>query len=236
MSDVSVLDTGTLVEASVLASPERNETMVVFDIETMGNPGDVIEFMPEFSAPSNWKDEEKIAAIVAEQKEKWLDEIALDPDLGKIRAIGFAYLEQSTVVPASFEPEILMGNEEKMLGRFWTLAVDANLLVGYNILNFDFLYLLRRTMALGLRVAGIPNLRRYQTRPIRDLYGILYNWSSGKSLEWVAKRYGLKASPKWFEQSGADSLDMNDEELREYLMTNVHVTWQLHERMRGVYF
>jgi DNA polymerase elongation subunit (family B) len=156
----------------------------------------------------------------------------LDPDLGTIRAIGYALVD-GLKVP---EIEVLMDEEPLMLRKFWVLNAGAGYQVGYNIIDFDYPFIMRRSMALGILTAYPPMLARYQTSPVRDLYGILYNWSKGKSLKWVAKRWGLKAGEHWFTQTGADVDAMHDDEMAEYLKTDVHVTWQLHERMKGVYF
>ena len=43
---------------------------IVFDIETGPMPEDILtRQMPRFSAPANWKDEDKIAAKIKEQEE-----------------------------------------------------------------------------------------------------------------------------------------------------------------------
>ena len=46
---------------------------IVFNIETAGLPKDeILHLMPEFSAPSNYKDAEKIQAYKAKKQEEWL--------------------------------------------------------------------------------------------------------------------------------------------------------------------
>ena len=47
------------------------------------------------SAPSNYKDEDKIAAYIAEKQAESLKTAALDPDYGKIIAIAFSWVDST---------------------------------------------------------------------------------------------------------------------------------------------
>ena len=63
-------------------------TYNVFDIETGPLPIEHLEdMMPEFTAPSNWKDEAKIEAKIKEQQTKWFEKAALDARTGQVLAI-----------------------------------------------------------------------------------------------------------------------------------------------------
>ena len=61
---------------------------IFFDIETGPDGQSASAQMPEFSAPSNWKDPEKIAAKIADQEETWWEKLALNPLTGETPAIG----------------------------------------------------------------------------------------------------------------------------------------------------
>ncbi|MFR6031928.1 MAG: hypothetical protein ACLUKN_01380 [Bacilli bacterium] len=58
---------------------------IVFNIETAGLPKDeILHLMPEFSAPSNYKDEEKIQAWKAKKQEEWFLDASSSALSGKI--------------------------------------------------------------------------------------------------------------------------------------------------------
>ena len=55
--------------------------LLFFDIETAVNP-DALAFLPEPTAPANYKDAEKIALYVSEKKAEQVLQAPLDADLG----------------------------------------------------------------------------------------------------------------------------------------------------------
>ena len=64
--------------------------MIYFDIETNPHDREALQAsMPTFTAPANWKDEDKIAAKIAEQEEKFISKAALNPATATVMAIGF---------------------------------------------------------------------------------------------------------------------------------------------------
>ena len=61
---------------------------IVFNIETAGLPKDeILHLMPEFTAPSNYKDSEKIQAWKAKKQEDWFLDASSSALSGKILAI-----------------------------------------------------------------------------------------------------------------------------------------------------
>src|SRR5688500_17752824 len=79
---------------------------VVLDIETAPLP-DCADYLDlsQFSAPSNWKDPDKIQANVKEQQDAAIARAALDVDLCQIVAIGFQREDWN-------EPEVITLNDE----------------------------------------------------------------------------------------------------------------------------
>ena len=64
-----------------------------FDLETKANPENLaLAPEPQVSAPSNYKDPEKIARYIADaietKKQELIDRAALDPDYGMIKSVG----------------------------------------------------------------------------------------------------------------------------------------------------
>ena len=85
--------------------------------------------------------------------------------------------------------------------------------------------------------AATPSLARYRDYPVRDLYGLLYNWGPGKGLKAVAKLYGLEPLfPDLGDLDGGDYATMDPLTRVKYLANDVHLTRQLHTLMGGWYF
>lgn len=206
---------------------------LVFDIETVAVPN-VEALLPAVSAPGNLKDPEKIAAAIAEKRQKMIDEAALDPDLCQVKAISML------IIPNGHRRVFLVGdkrtpNEYALLRLFWNAFAECGgNAIGYNILGFDFPVILRRSFALKLKRFVRPNLARYQTEPITDLYGILYGWQPGRGLKWTCKRYDIPNELP--DLDGSMVKNMTDDTLREYAFNDLNLTEKLYRRMDGVYY
>ena len=87
----------------------------IFDIETGPVSLDKLQDqMPEFKAPSNYKDEEKIAAYIEEQQSKWIEKAALDASTGRVMAIGVKDSNGNKIIKEEhFE------GEREILQWFW---------------------------------------------------------------------------------------------------------------------
>lgn len=124
----------------------------VFDLETAGFPeADIIHLAPKFEAPSNYKDPEKIAANLAEQKANWVKRAALSPITGRVLAIG---IKPRDALPLIFEaptPE----DEGSLITGFWDY-VNANefwsTMEGWNVEGFDLPFLIKRSWKLRIPV------------------------------------------------------------------------------------
>jgi len=210
-----------------------------FDIETTANP-DAVQLMPDPKAPANLKDPEKIAAAIEEKKRELVEMAALDPDYGRLLSIGYSFGGDAVAVllnEAVFPGHEYAVPEVDMLQRFWDALKDCSgCCVGYNILSFDLPYLMRRSMALGVKLPFVPMLAKFRTDPVTDLMAILYNWGGDryKPLKTVAVLYRL--------ENGADGIDgsqvagLDADSLVNYQVSDVHLVMQLYQRMNGVYF
>lgn len=174
--------------------------LTLFDIETGPLPIEKIKsVMPKFSAPSNWKDQEKIAANIKQQEEKWLQDAALSPMTGQVVSIAY----QLAGSPHSFESMGTVDNNEKallcdFLNRYKSMSGGASgKLVGWNIKSFDLSFIVRRCWALGIKVPGslVPKgtMRFYWPSTFVDLREI---WGCGEysfsgSLDAVGIAFGL---------------------------------------------
>ncbi|HMN61262.1 MAG TPA: ribonuclease H-like domain-containing protein [Anaerolinea sp.] len=208
------------------------QPILFFDIETATNP-DAIGFLPEPAAPANYKDADKIAQYVTEKKAEQIQQAPLDADLGKVIAVAIQRgLENAAEVCLVGDPET--PNEAALLRFFWSSFAQLNGRVcGYNILGFDLPYLLRRSFALNIEVPLMPRLAKYQTEPVVDLMGILYNWGNARGLKWVCKRYGIQNPLP--DLDGSQVANMDRDTLRKYAGNDLALLIELYKRMCGVY-
>jgi hypothetical protein len=122
---------------------------IYFDIETGPRPeSEIASMMPEFSAPSNYKDAAKIADAIEKQKAAWIEKAALCATTGKVLAIGVRANGASHIFAS--------GDEADDLRVWWAFAEqcarDGDVLVGFYIAGFDVPFLVRRSWALGVPV------------------------------------------------------------------------------------
>jgi hypothetical protein len=226
-----------------------------FDIETIGLPN-AMDFIETPQAKKNLKDPAKIAADIEAKTAKALDKAGLDPDLGSIRLISMrigVYGDTEIIlIPAkkyttkkldalrAKYPDISVRvmSEEKALEAFWgNLAMCNGCNVGYNQLGFDFPFIMRRSMDLGVEPGITPQLSKYRDTPTTDLMGILSNWQWGasvKSLKVLAKRYeiGILAA----DVDGSMVAEMSDEDLVLYGWSDIQVTVELYKLANGIYY
>lgn len=165
----------------------RTVEYVVLDLETC--PIDNAEtFIEEPTAPSNYRDEAKIAAYIAEKKRELVDRTALDLDLARVACLGWQLLsdEEPRIQPCTSEYQ-----ERETLERFFALYDKPYYrFVTFNGFKYDLPLLMRRAAYLGLPKFR-PNLDRYRS-PHVDLWNVLTNngATSAHSLSWYVKRLG----------------------------------------------
>lgn len=205
-----------------------------FDIETIASP-DAELYLPEVSAPSNYKDPEKIERYIEEKKKSLIDSAALDPHLGNIIAMGTRLVTDNTLV----EENVLIANneemEEQLLEKFWEYFSASNKIIGYNIIDFDLPYLLARSMVLNVRTdLSRFDINFYRNEKIVDLMKILFPRSGAKSLKFLAKRYNITGLVS-LDIDGSHVSEMSEKELSEYCMSDVVLVEQLYEWMASVY-
>lgn len=185
------------------------------DLETLPHP-DAKQWLDPPSAPSNYKDVEKIAAYIKEAEIKQLEDCALHPHTCKIVAFGWEDIGHSDPTVAICTTEF---EEREQLKQFWESWYDLRrravleqrdlppqdrtepLFLTYNGHRFDLLVLMIRSMYLKVKFPEI-NIDRYRS-PHIDLYQKLTfrGVVDGGSLRFFAKRLGL---PIYDDITGAD--------------------------------
>jgi DNA polymerase elongation subunit (family B) len=170
-------------------------TPIVFDIETTALPeAELTPFMPEFEAPGNFKDPEKIKSAIEAKKASWLEDAALDPMTGRVLCIGMLIGDQHILIS---EP----ATEALILQEFWTAVriedYDIHQLIGFNIAQFDLPYLVKRSWKLGVDVPmlGLRDGRYWKKDRVIDLREIwqLGDRQAAGSLDTISKHLEVGA-------------------------------------------
>lgn len=171
-----------------MRAPEYHWT--AFDCETV-SIADAAEYLEPVTAPSNYKDPEKIAAYVATGTKKALTEAALDVDLARIVAIAW----QTDEALEPFVRTCADEHDERIaLDSFWRHVdlVPDQRLIGFRIRTYDLPLLIRRSQLLGVPYPDV-NMDRYRSAQMVDLYDRLtFNGAiDGKKLVTYCKRFGI---------------------------------------------
>jgi hypothetical protein len=104
--------------------------------------------MPEFSAPSNYKDETKITESIAAQRATWMEKAALSAVSGKVLVIGLRREGITWMLDSEHEGE----NLKLFWGIIEECVRERRIIVGFNIERFDFPFLVRRSWLHGVPV------------------------------------------------------------------------------------
>jgi uncharacterized protein YprB with RNaseH-like and TPR domain len=213
--------------------------VMFFDIETEPSREMLESFMPEFSAPSNYKDPEKIQRYITEKKEGFAETAPLDLDFARIKAIGIA---TGNDVPAGHvADETESWSEEGLLNWFWQCARDVQVFAGYNIVGFDIPIIMRRSFALGIR----PTRPLFGLKPwdklTLDLMRAFYHDGYGpgvkyRGLKWICQAYEIETEWDVDEVDGSMVQQLTSEELRAYVVSDVAKTRALAVKMYGHYW
>jgi predicted PolB exonuclease-like 3'-5' exonuclease len=98
--------------------------------------------------------------------------------------------------PADSEVQVLEGEEIEIIKGFWKLAVDCNLFVGHNILDFDLRFIYQRSIIHQIKPSRDLPFARFRNAPIFDT---MHEWSKwGRehaSLDLLSKTLSIP-SPK----------------------------------------
>lgn len=92
--------------------------------------------------------------------------------------------------------EVLQGEETEIIKNFWKLAVDCNLFVGHNILDFDLRFIYQRSVIHQIKPSRDIPFTRFRNAPIYDTMQEWSKWGREHvSLDTLSKALGIP-SPK----------------------------------------
>jgi len=200
----------------------------VIDLETAAR-SDAPSFLPEVTAPANYKDAVKIEAYVAEKRATQLENAALNAETARVLCVG--------ILRNGLDAQFIHGHEEAaILHKTWleleTREADE-IFVTFNGSRFDWPMLARRCYALGVPVPPwFPADGRWPHRTHCDLFTL---WQAGDrqesiSLDRLARLCGLPAKTG----SGADFAKLwaaNRNAALDYLRHDLKLTRDLWQRM-----
>lgn len=217
--------------------------MIFFDIETESlTAEELLARQPKFGARANIKDPEKIEADIEAKKKSWADKAALDPYSGRVIAIGHVK-DDADIICDHFNGVSKM--EREIIDDFWEMYRDNpnHMLCGFNILNFDIPFLVRRSFALGVPVPrdvnGVFNFASTNSRRMGPRFLDLMDfWRLGNfqdriSLSNLAIHCGFQ--PK--EGSGKDFAGLLRSDIKEayrYLKNDVMLVRSIYNRVLGL--
>lgn len=172
----------------------------ITDLETLGLP-EAAGWVDPVSAPSNYKDPEKIAAYIAEAEADRLDRFALDADTNRIVALGWHDVGFGEPIVRLCRTE---GEEKIALVEYWgSFSKQYTRIVGFNSARFDLVVLVMRSIYLNIWHPEIVIAPTWKS-PHIDLWERLSLGGARKdvkSLRFYAKRFGI---PIYDDISGKD--------------------------------
>lgn len=183
------------------------------------------------------------AEIEAEAEDKYRD-LALEGEWGRLLCIGVVIEENGAVkhygvLGRDRETRRFHLDEARTLRSFWSLVAGfregLDLFIGHNLLDFDLVFLYKRSCIHRVKPSVNLSFRRYQSHPIFDTMWEWTKWRRRISLHDLAQTLGIQ-SPK---ESGMNGLSIYDlyqhgrhEEIAQYCMRDVKCAREVFYRLQ----
>lgn len=201
------------------------------DIETLPDmSNDAIEKAKEgLSAPSNYKDQDKIDAYIDAKAQEAVSKTSFDGLSGHICTISWAINDQAPISVHVSE----LSQEADKLGEFFTSLPQYKSLtwVGHNIVEFDIPFLLKRSFVLNVK---LPSISAYPRNPKpwdKKVFDTM-NVFGRVSLDKAERAIGLEG------KSGLSGKDVypnwcmgNHDLIEQYCRDDVRRTRNIHKRL-----
>lgn len=196
--------------------------MIVIDLETIAIPDAPA---PEFTAPANLKDPEKIKAAIEQKRLDWLADGALHAERGKVVLIGWH---------DGSEASALAGNEAELLSAFWQSLEKEMLVIGFNLHRFDLPFLIRRSWINNVHVPMGSIFQRGRIDENRYI-DLLKLWQCGDRQEYISlDMLARTLLGRGKEGSGADFGRLWAEDRQkaiDYCKADVQLTYECAKKM-----
>jgi hypothetical protein len=194
------------------------------DIETLPASGDQMAIVKDLFEEQKKKNGKK---AVETSFDSFFRGTSLSGEFGRIFCIGYAINDQ----PA----ECLSGDEKTMLTKFWQIAQDTSLFIGHNVMDFDFRFIYKRSIILGVKPTQDLSFARYRSSPIFDTMKEWEKWGAiGTSLHKIALAMNFESS----KSGGIDGSQVYDfflagklDEICLYCKRDVEVTRKVYKKM-----
>lgn len=206
---------------------------IIFDIETIPDQSLPDTLNPEFDK-GRLVDPEKIEKAKAEFEEGIIKKLSVNPMTCQIVSLQIKYSMDSGFADDTVFFETV-NDETDMLKQFWYAAMEAEQLIGHNIIGFDLPVIFMRSMVLGILPTRKLKLQKYRSYPIFDTMHLLGNWSSFISLDDALTRFKLEGKSGSGSQVYQMWLDGQHEAIHNYCKDDVNAVERLYNVMRYFY-
>lgn len=155
--------------------------------------------------------------------------MSFEGTFGRIACIG--YIKED----GKITKEVIKGNEEEILEKFWSVVADVDLFIGHNVFEFDLPFIYKRSIILGVKPSRNLNFAKYRNDPIFDTMSEWEKWAFGsrQSLDTLAKVLGFATSKDEMDGSMVWDYfkDGKIEDICKYCMKDVELVRQIYYRM-----
>lgn len=193
------------------------------DIETLPASGKDMALIKQFYDEAKKKRSEPLK----NDFDAYLRNTSFSGEFGRIFCIGYAVDNN----PAS----AFSGDEKEMLVNFWSVAKDADLFIGHNVMEFDLRFIYKRSIINGVKPSRELSFARYRSEPIFDTMKEWEKWGAmGISLHKLSIALNI-SSPK---EEGIDGSKVYDyflagkgDEIIDYCKRDVEATRAVYNKM-----
>lgn len=208
---------------------------IYLDIETVGDKSPwVKEYLcSNVSAPSNYKDPDKIQAYMDAEVGKTLSKAGLDGAFCNIACIGVA-INNNDVITFSLVDD----PEETVLNRFYdyiqTYSPTSPVFIGHNVAGFDLKIIKQRSMILGIEPPKVLQTA-FNAKPWDGvIFDTMLAWDAKNftKQEKIALAFGLEG------KDGMDGSQVQEyfdagryEEIAEYCANDVKTVRAIYKKM-----
>jgi hypothetical protein len=210
---------------------------LIFDIETTSLPVDSLGHLkPDLSditAPSTYKDPDKITAHIEKKKadklEAWESKLALRPESSRLAAWG---VWNADLAAPEYEVEITESGEAAALQNLWGWLESSPHICGHNCLNFDLPWLVRRSAMVGVAVPAKFRPDAYGRFDRRHVSDTMLWWDARGyiSLDRLAAVFGIEGKALPEGKHVTSYAEWSREEQVDYLVADLRVTLEIAQR------